>query len=119
MSTCSAPVVMFLMSSLSGCNAECATPLVRVDSFGVQTMVTPRVSALWDHAFASIDADGYTTVSNALHFFDAFRNGDYSELAVWSGIRDLIIRLLVLRCFRQLSSRLLCLTRSTLKLVAG
>ena len=51
--------------------------------------------------FASIDADGYTTVSNALHFFDAFRNGDYSELAVWSGIRDIIIRLLVLRCPRQ------------------
>ena len=51
--------------------------------------------------FASIDADGYTTVSNALHFFDAFRNGDYSELAVWSGIRDIIIRLLDLRCPRQ------------------
>ena len=42
--------------------------------------------------FASTDADEHTTVSNALHFFDAFRNGDYSELAVWSGIRDVIIR---------------------------
>ena len=78
--------------SVSGCNAEGATPLVRVDSFGVQAMISP---------FASTDADGHITVSNALLFFDAFRNGDYSELAVWSGIHDLIIGLLVLRCPRQ------------------
>ena len=32
--------------SVSGCNAEGATPPVRVDSFGVQAMVTPCLSAL-------------------------------------------------------------------------
>ena len=65
--------------------------------------------------FASIDADGYTTVSNALHFFDAFRNDDYSELAVWSGIRDHIISASCPPMSQTVSFRLLCLTRSTLK----
>ena len=52
MSACSTPLVMFLMKiSVSGCNAEGVTPPLRVDSFGVQEMVTPCLSALWDHAF--------------------------------------------------------------------
>ena len=42
-----------------------------------------------------------------LHFLDAFWNGDFSELAVWPSKLDLITGLL----------RILCLTRSTLKLV--
>ena len=70
-------------------------------SLTVQAMVTPCLSALWVLTIASIDADGYTAVSNALPFLDAVGNGDFPSLSSWLGVRDLVISLIVLQCPRQ------------------
>ena len=101
MSVCNAPMVKLLMKSLY--LGETLKVWRRLSVWTLSVCRQRSLDASLPSGitpFTSIDADGYTTVSKALHFFDAFRNGDYSELAVWSGIRDLIIRLLVLRCPR-------------------
>ena len=66
---------------MSGCNGEGVVPLVRVDSFGVQAMVTPSFSPSWISTVSSIDVDGNTTASKVSLFLDAFGSGDFPTLS--------------------------------------
>ena len=79
MSACNAPVVMLLMKSLClGAMMKAQCGLFRCGGNGHSTPLCPSGIS----PFASVDADGYTTVSNASLFLDAFVNGDFSQLAV-------------------------------------
>ena len=66
---------------LSACNGEGVVSLVHLDSFGVQAMVTPCLSALLDLDFLFHRCRWVHHSFEGLLFLDAFGSGDFPSLS--------------------------------------